>query len=178
MKFTYYYVHKVLDIKEIKKINTLCEKNGLDFYKQAPVTKTSTCKKISYVEINKIKNLKETIIWINRECFGFNIYENINDHFIHNTYSSTNKGQYKWHTDGEPYSCNYTSKLTGLINLSEKKFEGGDFYLFDGKPTKIKELNEPGSLIVFPSYFLHKVTSVTSGIRKSGTMFITGPWWK
>ena len=125
-----------------------------------------------------LKNIKETIYWINRECFGFYIYENINDSFIHNVYSSTNKGQYKWHTDGEPYSCNYTSKLTALINLSEEKFEGGNFYLFEGKPIKIKEFNEPGSLIVFPSYFLHKVTPVTSGIRKSGTIFVTGPWWK
>ena len=39
MKFTYYYVNKFLDRKEIKKINILCEKNGTMFNRQAPVTK-------------------------------------------------------------------------------------------------------------------------------------------
>jgi len=178
MKHTYYFLKNVLSINEIKKINSLVKEKGVFFNKQAPTIKTSIAKEIPYSEINKIKNIKEIIYWINRESFGFNIYTNIEDGFIQNTYSSTNKGQYKWHTDGEPYTCNYTIKLTALINLSEKKFEGGDFYLFDGVPIKVKELNDPGSLVVFPSYFLHKVTSVTSGTRKSGTLFITGPWWK
>lgn len=179
MKFTYYFLSDFLNSKEIKKINSLCDKGGTLFYNQAPTIKTSVAKTILYAEINKIKNIKSTVNWINRECFGFDIYQNIdNDHFIQNTYSYNNKGQYKWHFDGEPYTRNYTIKLTTLINLSETKYEGGNFYLFDGKPLHVKELDTPGSLIVFPSYFLHKVTPVRTGVRKSGTLFSTGPWWR
>lgn len=178
MKYTYYFIKNILNLTEIKKINSLIKEKGILFNKQAPTIKTSIAKEILYSEIDKIKNIKEIIYWVNREAFGFNIYTNIKDDFIHNTYSSDKKGQYKWHSDGEFYSSNYTIKLTALINLSEKKYEGGSFYIFDGVPLKVKEFDEPGSLVVFPSYFLHKVTPVTKGIRYSGVLFITGPWWK
>jgi len=176
MKFTYYIIPNYLNSKQISKINFLCKK-AQSFNKSAETIKTSTAKQINFDEVSKIKNFKKTIYWINREVFGFDLYQNIDDNFIHNTYKK--ECQYEWHFDGEPYTKNYTSKLTVLINLSDKKYSGGEFYLFDGaKPLMIKEFEKAGSLIMFPSYFLHKVTPVTKGERKSGTIFMTGPWWR
>ena len=166
MKFTYYYVNDYLTKTQIKKINKEFDKTPQPFYKQAPTVKSSVATQTAYSKIQKIK------------VFGFDIYDNIYDDVIQNKYRASNRGQYKWHVDAEPYSQNFTLKLTTLINLSEKPYEGGVFKLFDGKPYHVKEFDQPGSMIVFPSYFLHKVTPVTKGERISCTIFETGPWWK
>jgi len=178
MKFTYYYITNYLTKAEIKKINRQFNNHSKTFNKQAPTVKSSICTDMTYDKIKEIKDIRKTILLINREVFGFNIYESIEDKIIQNKYKASNRGQYKWHHDSEPLSKNYTLKLTALINLSEKPYEGGIFKLFYGKPIHVKEFDQPGSMIVFPSYFLHKVTPVTKGERISCTIFETGPWWK
>jgi PKHD-type hydroxylase len=57
-----------------------------------------------------------------------------------------------------------------LTDSSE--YNGGDFYVkyFDNgkeKEHKIKDAKEKGTLIVFPSSLLHRVTPITKGTRKS-----------
>ena len=66
-------------------------------------------------------------------------------------------------------------KLTILINLSTKKYEGGSFFIFKGKEKNIKELDEPGNILMLKSYLLHKVTPVTKGERRTLTIFLKGP---
>jgi len=176
MKFTYYFLNDYLNKEEIKKINDVFRDKPNNFHKKAPTTKTSTAKEISYDEIGKIKNIEYTISYLNRLVFGFDLYENIYDGVVQNKY--TNKGQYKWHYDGEPYDVNFTIKLTTLINVSEKKYTGGKFMIFDGKPLHVKEFDKPGTLICFPSFFLHRVTPVTKGERTTITIFKSGRWWK
>tara|TARA_R110002110_G_scaffold270921_1_gene486437 strand:+ start:682 stop:1251 length:570 start_codon:yes stop_codon:yes gene_type:complete len=176
MKSKYCCINNYLNDKQIKDINNLYKNTPDNFKEKANTLKTSTAKKIPLLEILKIQNVEHTIIDINRKVFGFDIYENINDGVIQNKY--TNKGQYKWHYDGESFNHNYTIKLTTLINVSEEEYTGGKFMLFDGKPLHIKEFDKPGSLVCFPSYILHKVTPVTKGERTTLTVFKTGRWWK
>ena len=181
MKFTYFFIKNFLNKKEIKKINSLINKVGKPFNKQAPTVKTSICHTIPYKEIHKIKDFKSIISWSNREAFALDLYENIFDTYdacVRNIYSSKLKGEYKWHFDAEPHQSNYTIKLTTLINLSEKPYEGGDFFIFDGKKDLIKEFKEPGSVLIFPSFYLHQVSPVTKGERITATIFVTGPKWK
>lgn len=79
---------------------------------------------------------------------------------------------YSWHSD-----CNMfieepiIRKLTAICLLSDRtEFEGGDLELADFGPV---ELNK-GDVIVFPSILQHRVTPVTSGVRKSSTLWILG----
>ena len=66
--------------------------------------------------------------------------------------------------------------MTLLINLSEESYDGGEFELSMGqKPETIVEYSSPGSVVMFKSHILHRVKPVTSGTRKSLTLFITGP---
>ena len=178
MKFLYYYISDYLKPDEIKNLNSRFNKKSEKFTKQAITLKTSKAVQMPYEELKKIKDVNYDILKINREAFGFDLYDNINDWAVQNTYKSTNQGEYKWHTDGEDYDKKFTTKLTTLINLSEKKYSGGDFFLFNNQPMEIKELSKPGSLIVFPSFIPHKVTPVTKGTRISLTVFKTGGWWK
>ena len=179
MIHSYYYIKNYLNKKEIKLLNKTFKSFSKKFSLKANTVKTSTAVTMPPGNLTKIKNISSTISFINRESFGFDIYENVHDFVVQNTYSHKNKGQYKWHSDGEGYHKNYTIKLTTLLNLSEEKYEGGKFYLFEGgAPEHIKEFDEPGSLLCFPSFVNHKVEPVTKGTRISGTVFTTGRWWR
>ncbi len=88
--------------------------------------------------------------------------------------------KYGWHIDmlpGDPMR-----KLTFNLVLNQD-FEGGEFQFSWGSPSApyrkrvIKEtaFETPGCFIVFPSYYYHRVTEVTSGTRYSLTGWAVGP---
>lgn len=86
-------------------------------------------------------------------------------------------GHYKAHVDtfmnpGDPQ----TRKLTVLVFLNDD-FEGGRLFLQDGDK-KTYPPQSAGTALVFPSYMLHGVEPVTSGIRRSIVTWLVGPWFK
>tara|TARA_R100001086_G_scaffold202321_1_gene118450 strand:+ start:20 stop:622 length:603 start_codon:yes stop_codon:yes gene_type:complete len=103
----------------------------------------------------------------------------------------TKNGFYNWHVDqdSKPYSLtspheNYrgkTRKLSLSINLSDPTtYKGGRMQFECPKVAKkdvIREcvpLRAQGSIIVFPSFILHRVTPVTKGIRYSLVAWFLG----
>ena len=87
--------------------------------------------------------------------------------------------KYSWHLDIRPEDpCR---KLSFNVVLNEDN-EGGDFQFSWGSPSasyKRRVIAEPqlklaGRMIVFPSYYYHRVKPVTKGIRYSLTGWITG----
>tara|TARA_B100000131_G_scaffold233557_1_gene225450 strand:+ start:212 stop:790 length:579 start_codon:yes stop_codon:yes gene_type:complete len=95
-------------------------------------------------------------------------------------YAEYTKGMfYNWHTDSvtkinDPQNLKRDISASLILN-SSKKYTGGSLELITGscnfKKNKVvpeKALNqEQGTLIVFPSSMLHRVTKVKSGVRKS-----------
>jgi PKHD-type hydroxylase len=69
-------------------------------------------------------------------------------------------------------------KFTSILNLSTKPYTGGELTLFLGNEVLVDMLNTPGSLIVFPSFYYHKVSKVTSGERCTLSSWWYGPNWK
>jgi PKHD-type hydroxylase len=70
-----------------------------------------------------------------------------------------------------------TRKLTAvmLLNQPGKDFTGGDLQLFEGTNNEYSVDQEKGKIILFPSFMIHRVTPILSGIRKSIVIWITGP---
>ena len=86
--------------------------------------------------------------------------------------------EYEWHKDAETFKAS-DIKLTALINISENSFSGGEFNLLNSKNvTLAPELSNPGSMIVFNSFILHKVDPIIKGTRKTLTFFAKGPAFK
>jgi len=69
-----------------------------------------------------------------------------------------------------------TRKLTVLVFLNDD-FEGGKFFIQQGDK-KTYPPQTAGTALVFPSYMLHGVEPVTSGIRRSIVTWMVGPWFK
>ena len=68
-------------------------------------------------------------------------------------------------------------KLSIVIQLSDPKdYDGGDFEFFDeGGNGKFRG---KGSVLVFPSVHMHRVTEVTSGVRYSLVSWAEGLRWR
>tara|TARA_R110000787_G_C13159972_1_gene419517 strand:- start:24 stop:581 length:558 start_codon:yes stop_codon:yes gene_type:complete len=185
MKYIYYYYPKVLNLKKIKKLNKFILNNSESNEKDIPskvVVKKVEVNVIGWSILKKcdvLEDIEDLIDHTNTEAFNFNIQPlNKYDYVNYNTYTAKSKSEYDWHFDGEPFEKKYTLKLTVLINLSEKKFKGGDLYLWHGQNLHIKQFNEPGSVIIFPSFLPHKVTPLTKGERKTLTIWKKGSWWQ
>jgi len=86
-------------------------------------------------------------------------------------------GHYNWHPDVQtPDENNLQRKVSCSILLNDaSEYEGGDleFKELEKKPPKSR-----GSIIVFPSTVLHRVTPVTSGVRYSAVCWTVGPPFK
>jgi PKHD-type hydroxylase len=102
-------------------------------------------------------------------------------------YTTYEPGQfYSWHVDqhSEPYPdgtfAGMTRKLSITIQLTDPDdYDDGDFEIrdycdYDSVQT-IKGLRPRGSLLVFPSFLMHRVTPVTRGVRRSLVCWIVGP---
>ena len=91
-------------------------------------------------------------------------------------YSSETKANYEWHID-KSKTLVFDTKWTVLLNLSEKKYSGGEFQIFNQGPYAIPEFKS-GAMLMFKSNLNHRVTPVTEGERKTFTIFLSGPRWK
>ena len=112
----------------------------------------------------------------NRNAFGFNI-DFIND-IQYTTYKATENGKYDWHEDVF-WDCprEYHRKLSFVMQLTDpSEYEGGVFEIDSQFPQMdAQQLLRKGTVVVFPSFIRHRVTPVTSGIRRSLVSWIEGP---
>jgi len=126
-----------------------------------------------------LPTLWDMIIQTNLVNFGYDLTPlGVTADTVHyNVYSSKTKDTYNWHTDAVADE-RMDIKFTVLINISETVYEGGQFKLFLNSEHEIPELNTPGNMVMFKSYLHHKVEKVTSGERKTLSLFIRGPAFK
>lgn len=83
-------------------------------------------------------------------------------------------GHYDWHIDaGNPDQNGQMRKLTLSLLLNDpSEFEGGKLEI--GQVSE-QPVQEQGTIVIFPSYVLHRVTPVTSGVRYSAVTWFNGP---
>ena len=107
-------------------------------------------------------------------------------------FTEYNKGQfYGWHCDShiKPYDMpgnprhGKIRKLSMTLTLSNKSdYEGGDLQLWQGGNYEdsgfITAYKGAGSVFIFPSYMMHRVTGVTKGVRRSFVLWVGGSHYK
>ena len=101
----------------------------------------------------------------------------------HTLYEAEDKGHYCVHHDvffDAPVMKH--RKLSMTVQLSDSEdYEGGDFEFHSSyapiAPDPVA-LRKKGTVLIFPSFFLHRVTPVTKGERKSLVAWADGPLWK
>lgn len=179
MRYNWYYINSFLNKKEVAQINKICEVNGILQMQSADTTKTSEAKGVHYSHMLPfIDKMEDVTNMINTQYYGFNLFPSTRDGKVsYNIYKGKNKGEYKWHHDAENMGTAFELKLTAIVNLSEKPFVGGEFFLWKNKEAEISQLIVPGTLLVFPSFYIHKVNPVIKGTRKTLTFWRCGKPW-
>ncbi len=89
-------------------------------------------------------------------------------------YDADGRGHNDWHVDlGQ--AANASRKLAFSLQLSESdSYEGGDlsFYNMNLDQNLLRQI---GTLTIFPTYWLHRVSPVTSGVRYAVVGWVHGP---
>lgn len=140
--------------------------------------------KVSFHHVNQnnqwiFEKLNKVIETCNHQWFNFDL--NGYDQYQYTEYNSDYQGHYDWHIDThlgpQPENSNTEMRklsITLLLNDPEKDFSGGELQL--GHEKNIHSVNaQKGTIILFPSFQLHRVAQVTSGIRKSLVVWVLGP---
>jgi len=178
----FYYWEFINEIDEItcKRIINLgknkWEKGGI--YKTNAVEEHIRKSKVSWVEDQWVYDLAFKYMKIANQNSGWNF--NIDSAQPMQITKYDKNGHYDYHFDGDGYSVynapdnkfahGKTRKLSMSIILNED-YEGGEFQFFDQDKLKI---NKQGTIIVFPSYLVHKVNPVTKGTRYSLVVWFLG----
>jgi PKHD-type hydroxylase len=121
--------------------------------------------------IELYKAFHELIGKCNADFYQFKLTE-ITEQIQYTVYNSDDQGYYDWHIDMGPNKAR--RKLSLVCQLSDpSEYEGGELQINTGNiliPEK-----EKGTVILFPSYLLHRVTPVTKGTRRSLVLWVEGP---
>ena len=111
----------------------------------------------------------------NRNLWNFNLTHG-RDAIQHTIYKEGG-GHYDWHMD-----CGANEqrqrKISVTVQLSDDEdYEGGELQLWRGA----NALDAPkgkGTVVIFPSYMMHRVTEVTKGTRKSLVLWVGGDHYR
>jgi PKHD-type hydroxylase len=122
-----------------------------------------------FLEIYKM--FFELVGLCNNMFYNFKLSQ-ISEKIQYTVYNESDNGHYDWHLDMGPGTL--YRKLSLVCHLSDpSEYEGGELQINVGG-TIVPE-NEKGTVIIFPSYLLHRVTPVTKGTRRTLVLWIEGP---
>lgn len=84
---------------------------------------------------------------------------------------------FDWHLDFGAGEIS-ARKLSMTIQLSDPEdYEGGDLqFMINGKT--VNAPRKKGTIVIFPSFVMHRVTPVTKGMRQSIVGWVSGPPYK
>jgi PKHD-type hydroxylase len=121
------------------------------------------------------ERLATVVAEINPRVFGFDL-AGFHDPLQLTRYDASSRGHYDWHTDrGTLVNGRPSRKLTVVVQLTPgSEYDGGDLEFLIGREP-LRAARESGTVAVFPSFVLHRVTPVTRGSRLSLVGWVVGP---
>ncbi len=121
-----------------------------------------------------MERLMATVAAANREVFAFDI-EDFAESAQIARYGAERQGHFDWHSDIGDGRLAARRKLTIVAQLSPAgAYDGGALEIRPSAHTVAADRAQ-GSVTLFPSYLLHRVTPVTAGERFSLTLWSHGP---
>ena len=178
----YYYYSKGFNTKELQKIN-----KGV---KKLTLNKATTVAGDNEVRKSKIRWIPQDTEWVwlyeklagyieeaNKVLWRFDLYS-LPEQIQFTEYHDTNEGHYDWHQDIGPGALS-KRKVSITVQLSEPdEYEGGNLELWGGADSITTAFRGKGSVFIFPSYMMHRVTPVTKGVRKSLVLWVGGSHYR
>jgi PKHD-type hydroxylase len=118
--------------------------------------------------------LHDMIVEANEQMWGFDL-TSMREQIQYTEYYEGG-GHYTWHMDCG-IGIQNQRKVSVTVQLSgEDEYEGGDLEFNVGK--NMVAPRGKGNVVIFPSFYLHRVTPVTKGTRKSFVLWVGGEPYK
>ena len=118
------------------------------------------------------QRLEQMVLQLNEQFFRYELY-GLSESFQYTVYHGAQGGHFDWHKD-HGNAREEPRKISLSLQLSQSDdYEGCDLEL-QGDHVQAAPRSR-GTLIAFPSYMLHRVTPIVSGIRKSLVVWAAGP---
>lgn len=177
--YDFYSLPNLYSEEECKNIVEICESNFSEVLRDSPAPDKKAKTHVTDIDCfdGILRKYFKYTHEINRNFFGFDLFIDPPLGINFNVYSGKDN-EYPYHRDCNTPGSSSDSKLTAILNVSGEPYEGGDFYMFFGQDKKVEEINQTGSLLVFPSFVFHKVSPVTKGTRKTISTWLQGPSFK
>jgi PKHD-type hydroxylase len=116
------------------------------------------------------QRIADTLVKVNQDIWQFEL-DGKKEYAQFTSYGPGHK--FDWHTDVGAADIS-RRKLTCVIHLNDaSEYQGGELLLF-ATSTPRKVSHEVGSMIIFPSYVLHRVMPVTAGRRYTLVQWMSG----
>ena len=178
-KYSYWYWYNILNQDQIKQTNIICEEHHDPLHEDVPATNVAKTAEVKGILWELLKPVLHHVddLWRERNkfTFGYALFQTLDiDMWNINIYDSKNDSEYDFHYDATNDNVS-DIKLTGIVNISDEPYEGGEFITFDGNYEQISKIKNPGSSILLSHSILHKVNPVTKGIRKTLSYWLMGP---
>lgn len=119
------------------------------------------------------------IIEANSTLWNFDLHS-VLDSIQYTEYDAEEGGHYDWHQDIGPGWLS-KRKVSITVQLSgPDEYTGGDLEYWKGGPiTNVdKAPKGKGVVFIFPSFMMHRVTKVETGIRRSFVLWVGGEHYK
>jgi PKHD-type hydroxylase len=178
MKFDWYFYKNLYTKEECEEIYNISKENSSNLFKDVPANGKDL--NASVVDRStfgtKLNKFFDMVHESNEDVFGFDIYRDSPRCVNINVYDLFKR--YDYHKDASARGSMRDVKLTAVLNLSFNHYAGGEFYIFDGQDENVEEINECGSLLIFPSFLYHRVMPVTDGQRITLSAWFSGPNWR
>jgi PKHD-type hydroxylase len=140
----------------------------------------------SLIRSSTIKWIPQTLEWIplyeqclelvmeaNKSMWNLDI-SNVLDSIQYTEYYASDQGHYDWHMDVGSGRMSHR-KLSLVVQISDPvEYDGGDLELWFGGKDYRSIPKALGNAVIFPSFYMHRVTPVTRGIRKSLVLWVGG----
>ena len=179
MRYPYHIWPSALDNEVIDKIITYAETikaQKAELFSSSDSLSSWRSSQVRWLQAPWISDLILPYAQKANESFKIDFDDEIEMQFT--DYFASEQGHYDWHHDVNFHGESYRDrKLSVTIQLSDSdSYEGGDFE-FEDIITNT-HFRAKGTILIFPSYLRHRVTTVTTGRRSSLVAWYSGPHWK
>ena len=168
----YYFFENLFNEEEIKQIEQIAEQKDMEEGTTFGKNSVARRSKIAWLGLEPdtewlFNKIVASFSEANNNCFQFD-WNGETEAIQFTEYDEEYKGHYDWHIDMGPDK--QSRKMTAVTFLTDDH-EGGKLQLWEKDISKIQK---KGNMVIFPSFFLHKVTPVTKGLRKTLVCWANG----
>ena len=179
MRYPYHIWPSAIDNEVIEKIIThaqMIKPRKAQLFSSADSLSSWRSSQVRWLTASWISDLILPYVRQANESFKIDFDDDIEMQFT--DYFASEQGHYNWHHDVNWHSQSERDrKISVTIQLSDSdSYEGGDFE-FEDIITNTN-FRAKGTILIFPSYLRHRVTTVTKGRRSSLVAWVSGPHWK